>query len=99
MSPVKRSRKASNAGESSRPYLAELYCPVVLNLAREMGGVISAPGDDIVPGLSTPLLARASISPARIHSDNQILLWQSFIAYFSGRHRTRKMELLKYTSV
>ena len=55
-SPVKRNRKASNAGESSRPYLAELYCPVVLNLPRETGGLLSVPGDDIVPGLSAPLL-------------------------------------------
>ena len=53
---MKRNRKASNAGESSRPYLVELYCPVVLNLPRETGGLLSAPGDDIVPGLSAPLL-------------------------------------------
>ena len=52
---MKRNRKASNAGESSRPYLAELYCPVVLNLPRETEGLLSAIGDDIVPGLSAPL--------------------------------------------
>jgi hypothetical protein len=36
-------------------------------------------------------LSRASISLPRIHSDNRILLRQSFIASSEGRPRTRKM--------
>jgi hypothetical protein len=44
-------------------------------------------------------VSRANISPARIHSDNRILLRQSFIASSEGRPRTRKMVLLIYPSV
>jgi hypothetical protein len=44
-------------------------------------------------------LSRASISPARIHLDNRILLRQSFIASSEGRPRTRKIVLLIYPSV
>jgi hypothetical protein len=55
---VKRNRKASNAGESSRLHV---HCRAVLSRSSESapcetGGLLSVPGDDIVPGLSVPLL-------------------------------------------
>jgi hypothetical protein len=52
-----------------------------------------------LPFFSIPQISRASISPARIHSDNRILLRQRFIASSEGRPRTRKMVLLIYPSV
>jgi hypothetical protein len=38
-------------------------------------------------------LSRASVSPARTHSDNRILLQQSFTVSSEGRPQTRKMAL------
>jgi hypothetical protein len=46
--------------------------------------------------LGSCTLARASISPARIHSDNRILLRQSFYCFNIRKTPTRKMVLLIY---
>jgi hypothetical protein len=73
MSPVKRNRKASNVGVSSRPNIPcrAVKCPIVLNPPRETG----------VSYQRLVMIARANISPERIHSDNRILLQQSFYCF------------------
>jgi hypothetical protein len=56
---VKTIKRASNSGEISRLYVPcrAVKYPVVLNLPRETGGLLSALGDDKFPGFLEPLLA------------------------------------------
>jgi hypothetical protein len=71
--------------------------PIKINLYEGKGE--SYKGTGHIPRDSARVLSWASISPARIHSVNRILLWQSFIASSEGRPGTRKMVLLTYPSV
>ena len=81
--------------KSQRYHRVCLCCPSTAG----HGNNISPNTSWFFPLFYLPQLSRASFSPARTHSDNWILLQQSFIASLGGRPRTRKMVLLIYPSV
>jgi hypothetical protein len=80
--------------KSQRYHRVCLCCPSTAG----HGNNISPNTSWFFPLFYLPQLSRASFSPARTHSDNWILLQQSFIASLGGRPRTRKMVLLIYPS-